>query len=81
MEPTITLSENYNTYNMDDFYEVSKLNTRDLNNKLFCTFTSEPELDNLLHKIQSSYDVMYRKIFILEIKENDGVFMRYLLDL
>ena len=80
MEPITTLSENYNTYNMDDFHEVSKLNTRDLNNKLFCTFTSEPELDDLLHKIQSSYDVMYKKIFILEIKENEEFVCTYNID-
>ena len=80
MEPITTLSENYNTYNMDDFHEVSKLNARDLNNKLFCIFTSEPELDDLLHKIQSSYDVMYRKIFILEIKENEEFVCTYNID-
>ena len=80
METPTILNKSINMYHVDDFRDFSTLNISDLNNKLFCTFTSEPELDNLLHKIQSSYDVMYRKIFILEIKENDEFVCTYNID-
>jgi hypothetical protein len=40
----------------------------DMTNKLFCTFTDGVDLEELVQNIISSYDIMYRKVFVLHIK-------------
>jgi len=67
-------------YTVDDFQELETLNIADLNNKLFCTFTTLQELDSLLEHITSSYNVMYNKIFVLHIKSNDEYVCTYNID-
>ena len=63
METLTTLSRKDNMYNVDDFTEITTLNIKDLNNRLFATFTTLDELDGLLENITSQYDILYRKIF------------------
>jgi len=77
--PTI-LNKTNNMYNVDDFNEFSTLNISDLNNKLFCTFTTLEELDNLIDSITSKYKVMYNKIFVLHVKSNDEYVCTYNID-
>ena len=78
---TLTISNNsVNMYTVDDFQEFKNLNITDLNNKLFCTFTTLAELDGLLSHITTSYDVMYNKIFVLHIKSNDEYVCTYNID-
>ena len=52
-------------------YDINILDTHNLDNKLFCTFVKKNDLDSLLEEITSSYDIMYNKIFILYINNND----------
>ena len=77
--PTI-LNNSVHMYTVDDFQELETLNIADLNNKLFCTFTTLQELDSLLEHITSSYSVMYNKIFVLHIKSNDEYVCTYNID-
>lgn len=42
------------------------LNIEDLKNKLFCTFTQKEQLDETISIIQSSYNILYKKIFVLQ---------------
>ena len=77
--PTIS-NNSANMYTIDDFQEFENLNIADLNNKLFCTFTTLEELDGLLSHITTSYDVMYNKIFVLHIKSNDEYVCTYNID-
>ena len=46
-----------------------------MNNRLYCTFTNTDEVENVLSKIQSSYIILYDKIFILESLEEDNKLM------
>ena len=69
-----------NIYYLDDFNEAKNENFSDLNNKLFCTFTTNEGLDSLLEDIQRSYDIMYNKIFVLYIKSNDEFVCTYNVD-
>ena len=55
----------------------SPQNTIDLNNKLFCTFTSLENLDRLVEDLQSQYTIMYNKMFVLHIKSNDEYVVTY----
>ena len=48
-----------------------------MNNKLFCTFTSLGDLEKTLVEVKSSYDILYKKIFVLYIKSNDEYVCTY----
>lgn len=73
LEPTLSM------YNMN--YDVDNIdNLKDLNNKLFCTFTTLEDLDSLLDGLTSKYRIMYNKIFVLYIKSNDEYVCTYNID-
>ena len=58
----------------------SSPNNIDLNNKLFCTFTSLENLDGLVNNLQSQYTIMYNKMFVLHIKSNNEYVVTYNVD-
>jgi hypothetical protein len=64
---TTTLERATNTYN-PQYDVITDLNTiKDLNNKLFCTFTDPKNLDVLIEDIKAKYSIIYNKMFVLEI--------------
>ena len=64
---TTILQKNLNMYNTEyDIVSDIKI-LGDLNNKLFCTFTDLDGLDALIEDIKSKYDIIYNKLFVLEI--------------
>jgi len=48
-----------------------------LNNKLFCTFTTLDALDDLVRDLTRKYTIMYNKMFVLEIKNNNEYVVTY----
>tara|TARA_R110000787_G_scaffold70164_2_gene155965 strand:- start:4775 stop:5248 length:474 start_codon:yes stop_codon:yes gene_type:complete len=80
METPTILENNVNMYKVDDFIDFSTFNIRDLNNKLFCTFTTLEGLDDLIDGITSKYKVMYNKIFVLHVKSNNEYVCTYNID-
>tara|TARA_Y100001972_G_scaffold33123_1_gene41141 strand:+ start:734 stop:1195 length:462 start_codon:yes stop_codon:yes gene_type:complete len=74
------LDREVNTYKVDDFDDFITLNFNDLNNKLFCTFTTLEDLDGLIESITSSYNIMYNKLFVLHVKSNDEYVCTYNID-
>lgn len=68
-----------NMYNKIDFDQFTSQDM--LNNKLFCTFTPLEELDILIEDLTSRYNILYNKIFVLEIKNKvDEVVVTYNVD-
>tara|TARA_R110000796_G_scaffold2386_9_gene9517 strand:- start:1719 stop:2180 length:462 start_codon:yes stop_codon:yes gene_type:complete len=65
-------------YHQYDF--ESEIDTNSMNNKLFCTFTTLDEMDNLIDRIQERYDILYNKIFALHIKSNNEYIITYNVD-
>lgn len=51
-----------------------------MNNRLFCTFTSLEDMDNLISEIQNKYDILYNKIFALQVKSNEDYVITYNVD-
>ena len=49
-------------------------------NKLFCTFSKEADIESLVDDITNQYTVLYNKIFILEIKDSDELVCTYNID-
>ena len=52
----------------------------DIRNKLFCTFTTEEHLDELVSTISRRYTILYNKIFVLHAKSNDEYVCTYNVD-
>ena len=77
---TMILNRRPNTYNMNYDVTTSLQNIKDLDNKLFCTFTDLENLDNLLEEIQSKYTIIYNKMFVLEIVGKDEYVVTYNVD-
>ena len=51
-----------------------------MSNKLFCTFSTESNLDELLDTIQTKYKIIYNKIFVLYAKSQDEYICTYNVD-
>ena len=77
MEATTTLPSYDYIYGSDIH---SPQNNIDLNNKLFCTFTTLDELDSLVEELQSRYTIMYNKMFVLHVKSNNEYVITYNVD-
>ena len=58
-------------------YDFEPINTRDVNNKLFCTFTDLSGLDDLINGLTKSYSIMYNKMFVLYVKSTDEYVVTY----
>jgi len=52
----------------------------DMSNKLFCTFSTEAELDSTLDAIKEKYKIIYNKIFVLYSKSQDEYICTYNVD-
>jgi len=61
-----------------DFEE--SFNFDDMNNKLFCTFTTEEELENTIQSIKDKYSIVFNKIFVLFSKSQDEYMCTYNVD-
>ena len=71
MEPTTLLYNPSSMYHRTDILNFG-YNLEELGgNKLFCTFTSIEDLDNLVEDISSNYEIIFNKIFVLYIQSNN----------
>lgn len=52
-----------------------------MNNRLYCTFVEPDEVKEISEKIQSSYKVLFDKIFVLESLDGDKIMLTYNVDL
>ena len=62
-------------------YDIDITNlTGDMNNKLFCTFSTEGDLEQNLSQIKDKYKIIYNKIFVLYSKSQDEYICTYNVD-
>ena len=78
MESTTIFNTSPSIYEAD--YDIDLINLKDLNNKLFCTFTSPEELESLIDNITSQYNILYNKLFVLKIKDQNEYVITYNVD-
>ena len=52
-----------------------------MGNKLYCTFTNQDELDNLIDNLITSHTILYNKIFILRLLNNNEFVCTYNIDI
>ena len=48
-----------------------------MNNRLFATFTQQNEIDELIVNLSSTYNIMYKKIFVLFVKTTNEYVVTY----
>jgi len=59
--------------------DVMHSDLRDMN-KLFCTFSSKSDLEATLENIQSSYKILFNKIFVLYVSSTEEYVCTYNID-
>ena len=52
-----------------------------MNNRLYCTFTNVNDVENIVKKIQSSYVILFNKIFVLESLDGQKIMLTYNVDM
>ena len=52
-----------------------------MNNKLYCTFTDVNDVDEIIDKIQTSYVILFDKIFVLESLDGEKIMLTYNVDM
>jgi len=72
----MTFKAKYDMYDSN----IIDVNIKDLNNKLFCTFTSADGLEDLTKDISQSYTIMYNKMFVLFVKSTNEYVVTYNVD-
>jgi hypothetical protein len=75
----MTFNKNDNMYKCS--YDIDdNIILDNLNNKLFVTFTTLKELDNLVNQLNQTYSIMYKKIFVLQLSDSDEYILTYNID-
>tara|TARA_Y100000356_G_scaffold122858_1_gene117367 strand:+ start:76 stop:471 length:396 start_codon:yes stop_codon:yes gene_type:complete len=52
-----------------------------MNNRLYCTFTNNNDVENIINKIQTSYVILFNKIFVLESLDGEKIMLTYNVDM
>lgn len=64
-----------------DYDEINNsAENSDMSNKLFCTFSNKEQLESVIDSIQSTYRIIYDKIFILSAEEQGEYLCTYNVD-
>ena len=77
---TTILQNSTNMYNTEYDVVTDIQILGDLNNKLFCTFTDLEGMDALIEDIKAKYDIIYNKLFVLEIVGKNEYVITYNVD-
>ena len=52
-----------------------------MNNRLYCTFTNLNDFEEVSNNIQSSYVILFNKIFVLESLDGEKIMLTYNVDM
>ena len=77
MDIPMILDDSSYMYGVDTYNEEDMTN---LSNKLFCSFTTEDGIDELVDDLKSRYSILYDKIFVLDILSNNEFVCTYNVD-
>ena len=72
----IAFEPQYNIYNQYDFI-TDKNFTDNMNNRLFATFTPQESIEILVENLSTTYNIMYKKMFILFVKSTNEYVITY----
>ena len=69
----IAFETSVDIYNQYDFTTDGEF----MNNRLFATFTQQESIDDLINDLSLSYDIMYKKMFVLFVKSTNEYVITY----
>jgi hypothetical protein len=72
----IAFEPKYTIYNQYDFI-TDKNFTDTMNNRLFATFTPQESIEILVENLSTTYNIMYKKMFILFVKSTNEYVITY----
>ena len=52
-----------------------------MNNRLYCTFTTNDDVEEITERVKSSYVILFNKIFVLESLDGQKVMLTYNVDM
>ena len=52
-----------------------------MNNRLYCTFTTNENVEEITERVKSSYVILFNKIFVLESLDGQNVMLTYNVDM
>jgi len=52
-----------------------------MNNRLYCTFVPEENIESTVDQIKGSYSILFNKIFVLESLDGEKIMLTYNVDL
>ena len=52
-----------------------------MNNRLYCTFTTNENVEEITERVKSSYVILFNKIFVLESLDGEKIMLTYNVDL
>ena len=52
-----------------------------MNNRLYCTFATSDDFSEVINKVQSSYVILFNKIFVLESLDEEKIMITYNVDM
>ena len=52
-----------------------------MNNRLYCTFTTNENIEEITNKIQTSYVILFNKLFVLESLDGEKIMLTYNVDM
>ena len=52
-----------------------------MNNRLYCTFVPEENIENTVDRIKTSYSILFNKIFVLESLDGEKIMLTYNVDM
>ena len=52
-----------------------------MNNRLYCTFVPEENIENTVDQIKGSYSILFNKIFVLESLDGEKIMLTYNVDM
>lgn len=74
---SVFISRNITSYDeLDSNYDLLEMA-----NKLFCTFSQKPYLNDTIEEILSQYNIMYGKVFVLSSPESEEYMCTYNVEL
>jgi hypothetical protein len=72
-----TITEIWKEYEISNIYTCKEII---LSNKLLCTFCEEKAIDSTIEIINSRYDIVFNKIFVLKSDDNEQYIITYNID-
>lgn len=67
-------------YNLYDIYGKDTIIFEDMQNKLLCTFVPVDEINNFARDINTQYNILYNKLFVLYVKNTNQYVCTYNVD-